>query len=150
MTAEFCPLAWPVLTKTGHEEPNSGATCLWVLMTLRGGHGKLEPWLCRHTPIPSLSWGLPTCATAGGRESREQACFTPDAPDQAQPTVGFKELSEYPTQAIPVESSMDASCPETGNVPVSTSLPGVRMGPGDPGIHVVTHLDVTEGSVTQP
>lgn len=51
--------------------------------------------------------------------------------------MGFKELSEYPTQAIPVESCMDPSCPSTGNIHVSMSLPGVTMGPTDPGIHMV-------------
>lgn len=59
----------------------------------------------------------------------------PDAPeDQAQLTVGFKELSEYPAQAIRVESSTDPSCPAVGNVHLNMSLPGVRVGPRGPGI----------------
>lgn len=84
---------------------------------------------------PITEPGAPPCPTAGGGEPRKQACSMPDAPaDQAQLAVGFKELSEHPTQAVRVESSTDPSCPAIGNVHLSMSLPRVRTGPGNPGI----------------
>ena len=102
--------------------------------TLRGGHGNSNPGFAGARPSHHRAGGAP-CTTAGGGEPRKQACSMPGAPaDQAQLAVGFTELSEQPTPAIQLESSMDPSCPVIGNVHLSMSLPGVRMGPGDPGI----------------
>lgn len=129
------PARWP-----GPSTPQQDAQSRTVLPPASGPNNlERRSWQTRTLALqahnrPITEPGAPPCTIAGGGEPRKQACSMPEAPaDQAQLAVGFKELSEHPTQAVQVESSMDP-CPVIGNVHLSMSLPGVRMGPGDPGI----------------
>lgn len=82
-----------------------------------------------HTrPITEL--GAAPLHHSWGQGPDETGMFHTGCP--SRPGSTNRRLSEYPTQAIRVESSMDPSCPGTGNFHVSMSLPDGPWGPWHP------------------